>query len=222
MTGNAKGRPSHGNDGDAAALRSVAAGDEHRSGNRAAYWTRRIARSQHALRVLFAASFAETIIVPIPIELVLIPFMAMNRDRLWRTATVVTAGCLAASFVGYAIGYAFFDTVGNDMVAAFGWSEALDRFRSLFDRHGFWAIIAVGVIPIPFQIAMLAAGAAGYPIAMFALAALIARGIRYYGLALLVHAVGDRAEALWRTNRRTAIAIGAAILLAVFAASLLL
>lgn len=176
--------------------------------SRTARWTRRIGRSRHALWALFWASFAETIIVPIPIELVLIPFMIANRHRLWATAAVVTAGCLCAALVGYGFGYLLFDTLGQDVIAAFGWSGQLDEFRSLFDQYGFWAIVAVGVIPIPFQVAMLAAGAAGYSILLFVVAATIARGIRYFGLALLVRTFGARAEQLWR-DHKTMVAIGA-------------
>jgi membrane protein YqaA with SNARE-associated domain len=167
--------------------------------------------------VLFWASFAETIIVPIPIELVLIPFMITNRHRLWRTAAVVTAGCLLASMVGYGIGYLFFDSAGRAVIEHFGWSAELDHFRSLFDQYGFWAIIAVGVIPIPFQIAMLAAGAAGYSIILFIVAATIARGIRYFGLALLVCLYGRHAEDYWKRHRARASVVATAAVLSLFA-----
>ena len=39
-----------------------------------------------------------------------------------------------------------------------------------------------------------------YPIALFVLAALIARGIRYYGLAWLVLRYGPKVERLWRRH----------------------
>ena len=57
---------------------------------------------------MFWASFAETIIVPIPIEVVLIPFMMARKHQIWWIAAVVTTGCLLASLVGYGIGYFFF------------------------------------------------------------------------------------------------------------------
>lgn len=188
------------------------------SRSRVSRWASRINRSDRALWVLFWASAAETIIVPIPIELVLIPFMVTNRERLWRTAAMVTAGCLAASAAGYGIGYLFFDTVGREAIQQFGWSTQMEEFRSLFNEYGFWAIVAVGVIPIPFQTAMLAAGAAGYSILLFMLAAAIARGIRYFGLALLVHLVGDRAEAFWKRHKTTASLTATALTAAVAAA----
>jgi len=72
------------------------------------------------------------------------------------------------------------------------------------------AILLVGVTPIPFQAATLGAGGAGYPIPLFVLATLVARGIRYYGLALLVRLLGDRAQTVWE---RHATRIGVGILL---------
>lgn len=177
-------------------------------------WLGRLSRTKSDLPLWFSASFAETIIVPIPIELVLLPYMAMNRDRLWRTALIVTIGCLAASLVGYGIGLLFFETAGRWIIDAMGWGDAMQRFRDLFNEYGFLSIVAVGVIPIPFQVAMLAAGAAGYPILLFALAATIARGLRYLGLAVLVYWLGDSAEALFKRHQRSS----AIILTVLFAA----
>lgn len=180
----------------------------------------RLRRSRHAMWLLFAGSFAETIIVPIPIELVLVPYMAINRAMIWRAATVVLAGCLTAALAGYALGYLFFETAGQWAIDTFGWADAYSRFSAMFDDYGFLAILAVGIIPIPFQIAMLTAGAAGYSIVLFLLAAIIARGVRYYGLALIVHAFGERLYRQWRDNRRRVLVIAAAIALVVVIASL--
>jgi membrane protein YqaA with SNARE-associated domain len=193
---------------------------EEATASRVTVWTRRLNRSDNALWVLFWASVAETIIVPIPIELVLIPFMITNRHRLWTTAAMVTAGCLLASLIGYGVGYLFFDTIGRDIIGYFEWSDQLDQFRSLFTQYGFWAIVAVGVIPIPFQIAMLAAGAAGYSIILFVVAATIARGFRYFGLALLVYFFGKRAEELWRRHKTNATLLAGAAIIIVAAATL--
>ncbi|MDX5401004.1 MAG: hypothetical protein LPK02_01365, partial [Rhodobacterales bacterium] len=139
-------------------------------------WLERLSRSRRAMWVLFAASFAETLVVPIPIELILIPFMAANRARVWVIAGVVTLGCLLASLVGYAVGLLLFETLGLRVIDAMGWTEGMQRFRVIFEDYGFWAIVAVGILPIPFQVALLGAGAAAYPIGWFLLAALIARG----------------------------------------------
>jgi membrane protein YqaA with SNARE-associated domain len=169
--------------------------------NTAEGWLDRLKNSRHAYTILFFGSFAETLIVPIPIELILLPYMAMNRDRIWRAAAVVLAGCLCAAMVGYGLGYLFFETAGQWALKTFGWQDSYDEFKATFDSHGFWAVFAVGLTPVPFQIGMLAAGATGYNIALFLLAASIARGIRYFGLAALVYFLGERAVEAWRHNR---------------------
>jgi membrane protein YqaA with SNARE-associated domain len=160
---------------------------------------RAVRRTEHADWLLMGASFAETIIVPIPMELVLVPHMIRWPGRKWWTATVVLMGCLAATLLGYAIGAIFMDSIGQWAIERFGWAQDFDEFRQWFQTYGFVAIVMVGVVPIPFQVAMLTAGSTGYPFLLFVLAALVARGVRYYGLAALVHAFGERATALWRS-----------------------
>lgn len=185
-------------------------------------WLERLSRSKRAFWVLFGASFAETLVVPIPIEVILIPFMAANRRRVWAVAGVVTLGCLLASLVGYAVGLLLFETLGLWMIEAMGWTEGMERFRVLFEDYGFWAIVAIGVLPIPFQVALLGAGAADYPIVWFLLAAAIARGSRYFGLALLVHLFGERAGDLWRRHKGRALLIGGGLALCALAAMVVL
>ncbi len=199
-----------------------AAGDKPATSKRVARWLGRLSQSKKALWVLFWASFAETLVVPIPIEVILIPFMATNRHRIWLIAGVVTLGCLAAAVIGYGIGFFFFDTLGRGLIDAMGWTAGMDQFRALFAEWGFWAVIAVGIIPIPFQVGMLAAGAAGYPIVWFVVAAGIARGLRYFGLAALVWAVGDKAETFWHDHKTSAAIVATVVVAAVIGAMVFL
>jgi membrane protein YqaA with SNARE-associated domain len=152
------------------------------------------------LWLLALFSFLETLIVPVPIELVLIPLMALNRQRIWRIATVTTAGCLAASLLGYGVGMVLYQSVGTWFIDTMGMQSAYQAYQGFFDQYGFIAILTLGILPIPFQVAMITAGLSGYPIALFVLAALIARGIRYYGLAWLVKRFGPEVERMWRRH----------------------
>ncbi len=185
--------------------------------DRVGRWLARLNRSEHVMWLLFGLSFLETIILPIPIEFVLIPFMLTNRERLWKTATYVTGGCLAASLLGYGTGYFLFETAGEWIINHMGWQQGFEQFKTLFHQHGFFAIMMVGIVPIPFQTAMLAAGAAGYPLWKFVIAATLARGIRYFGLAWLVYAFGEKAERLWECHRLSAALALALIVVAIWA-----
>jgi membrane protein YqaA with SNARE-associated domain len=167
---------------------------------RASRWLDRLRNSPHGLWLLGAMSFLETIIVPIPIEVVLIPYMLVNRARIWIIASVTMAGCLVGALVGYGIGVVAFESVGQWFIASFGHDASFESVRAYFYQYGFIAIIVIGVLPIPFQLAMLLAGITGYSLPLFVLATVLARGVRYYGLAWLVCRFGDRAIAVFRQH----------------------
>ncbi|GHC21468.1 hypothetical protein GCM10010082_11460 [Kushneria pakistanensis] len=156
-----------------------------------------------AVWLLFVASVLETLIVPIPIETVLIPWMVLRPERRWWLALIALAGNLMAGAIGYGLGAWAMGHFGDQLISLFGGQQAFNDFDQRFSDNGFLAVLSIGVIPIPFQIAMLVAGSTGYSFLLFMLAAMLARGARYFGLALLVHFFGDRARRLWQRNERT-------------------
>lgn len=160
-------------------------------------WLDRLDRSRHALWLLFAASMLETLLIPIPIEVILIPWMLCHPERKWTIAGVALAGNLAAATLGYYFGVFAMDQWGDTLINFFGSQEAYEDFQTRFNENGFVSVVTIGIVPIPFQIAMLVAGANGYPVLLFLLAAIIGRGVRYFGLALLVTIAGDAAMKLW-------------------------
>ena len=173
----------------------------------------RLNASPYRMLYMGIASFLETILVPIAIELVVVPFMLANRHRIWAIATVTLLGCLVGAALGYGVGLAFFDSVGLRIIDAMGQQAAYAGFVDQFTENGFWAILIVGITPIPFPIAMLAAGAAGYPFLLFILACAIARGVRYFGLAGLV-LIGGPSVLAW-LQKGQAVAKVAGVCLAV-------
>ncbi|MCS2609294.1 YqaA family protein [Halomonas dongshanensis] len=178
-------------------------------------WFERLNGSNHMYWLLGTLSFLETIILPIPLELILIPLMAANRSRLWMLATVTTVGCLLASIVGYGVGMLLFESIGRWFIGFMGIESSFASFQSFFDTYGFAAILALGTLPIPFQIAMITAGLSGYPLLLFVLATLIARGIRYFGIALLVYSLGHRVEQLWKRHALATSIVGGIAIVAV-------
>ena len=161
-------------------------------------WIRRAMASGYLLPVLFVASLLEAIIVPIPLELILIPLLLLQPERRWLLASVALAGCLCGALLGYWFGGWLFDSLGQGLLTALGAQDAFTDFKRTLTEQGFMAIVVVGVTPVPFQVAMLAAGATGYPIMMFMLATAVARGIRYFGLAVLVLLFGEQAMGLFK------------------------
>ena len=181
---------------------------------RAGRWIEKLNRSRHPLWIIGILSFLETIIIPVPIEVILVPMMASNRKRIWLIATIAFGGCLAAAVLGYGVGMLLYESLGRWFLEAMAYQEAYEAFRSFFQRQGFVAIVIVGIVPIPFQVAMITAGLAGYPFYLFVLAAGIARSIRYFGLAWLVARFGRRAKHLWQRHA-LATSLGAGAVVAV-------
>lgn len=170
--------------------------------------------SKHVVAGTVVASFAESTVVPIPLEAVLIPAMQANRQRLWLLAGAALAGCVLGALLGYVIGYWLFGMIGEQLI---GWLGDEQQYQSAVEqirRNGFWFVLSVGIIPVPFQIAMLAAGAVKYSLFGYLAATFISRGIRYYGLALLVWKFGNRTQALMERHRRSSVAVITAIVIA--------
>ncbi len=163
---------------------------------------------------ILLVSFLESTVVPIPIEFALIPLMAAARDRLWWIATVALAGTILGAVAGYGLGYFFWDLFGQSLAERFGILQEIQHYSEELRANGFPLLVSAGVTPIPYKIVSVSAGIAGYNFLLFLLATAIARGVRYWGLALLVHFFGRRAGEIIKRHKTSAVVI-TSILMAV-------
>ncbi|MGM0584919.1 MAG: YqaA family protein [Pseudomonadota bacterium] len=171
---------------------------------------------------MFAASFLESTILPIPLETVAAPLMAAHPRRAAAVATTILLGCLAGALVFYLAARAAFDPVVAPALAWLGLQESFETMRGRLDREGlFWAVFLISLTPAPFQLATLGAGAAGGSVWVFLAAVGTSRAIRYYGLALLAARFGPGiTRALGGPGR--VLIWGAAALLGLYLAAALL
>ena len=166
--------------------------------------TQKMVDSKHILKGITIASFLESTIVPIPLEAVMIPLMQARRDKLWWIALMATLGCIVGALFGYALGYFLFDLLGDQLIELFSNQQQFQNVEQKMQAQGFWFVLTLGIAPIPFQIAMLAAGATHYSIGLLLLATAIARSIRYFGLAAVVYFAGNSAERIIRQHKTKA------------------
>lgn len=160
-----------------------------------------ITQGRTRLSALFTLSAAECTFLPVPLELFLFPIMQYDRGRAWRIAITVTAGALAGAMTMYFGAEWLMNNWGNRLIAWFGGTSEQLAFEAFFAQNGFWALMAAGIFPIPFQLAILSAGATGYSLTLFALATVLSRGFRYFGIAALVLAFGDQAIDQFKRNK---------------------
>lgn len=162
--------------------------------------------SKQILWGVFFASIAETTVVPIPIEVVLIPIMLANCDKLWRISASALAGCLVGASIGYFIGMGAYEGIGQPVIEMMGMETEFEEYRARIEENGFWYVLVIAVTPVPFQIAYLGAGVVQMPFLSFLAAVILGRGARYFGLGLLVYILG-RAAGPWLERNKYRLAL---------------
>jgi membrane protein YqaA with SNARE-associated domain len=155
-------------------------------------WLHRVVQARYAQLALFGFAFLEATALPIPIEAVMVPFMQMRRDIIWRIALIALAGFLASALLGYLVGSLLYEAVGARVLAWMGWTEQFEAVQTMLAADGFWAMLAIGLTPLPTQALMIGAGSIGVPFEQFVAAVIVARSLRYFGVAMLVWLYGDR------------------------------
>lgn len=153
------------------------------------------ARHPHAERVLGALSFAESSFFPIPPDVMLAPMCLADRTKAWRYAAITTVTSLLGGIAGYAIGYFLFEAIEPWLRETDYWNAYLTG-KDWFDRYGVWAVFVAGFSPIPYKIFTIAAGVAVLNFPGFVIASFVGRGARFFLVAGLIVAGGDRMEAL--------------------------
>ena len=154
-------------------------------------WMMRVAAHEKAPHALFAISFVESSVFPIPPDVMLIPMILADRAKAWIYATICLIGSVLGGLLGYAIGYYFFGYIGEPILNLYGYAQSYESTRVLFDTWGPWILIAKGWTPFPYKVLTIAAGVFKMSIVAFVLASLVARGMRFYLVAALLYWFGE-------------------------------
>ena len=159
-------------------------------------WCIRAAEKPYATWLMGVISFLESSVFPIPPDTMLIPMSLARPDRAWFYAHVCTVTSVAGGVLGYAVGALLYDSVGHWLIQLYGYGDKVDAFRAAYAQWGAWIILLKGLTPIPYKIVTITSGFAGYNFWMFVGLSFIARGIRFYLLAFLLHRYGPQARAI--------------------------
>ena len=153
-------------------------------------WTMRLGASRHAVWALAFVAFIESSVFPIPPDVLLIPMILAARERAWRLAAVCTIASVVGGFAGYAIGAGLYATVGEPILAFYGYAEAFGRFTLRYNEWGAWIVAFFGVTPFPYKVITIASGVAHLDPAVFGIASLLSRGLRFFLVAALLWKFG--------------------------------
>jgi membrane protein YqaA with SNARE-associated domain len=175
-------------------------------------WCVAAADKPYALWVLGAVSFAESSFFPVPPDIMLLPMSLARPKRAWFFAAWCTATSVAGGVVGYAIGALLYDSLGQWLINLYGLGGKVEAFRASYAEWGAWIIIGKGLTPIPYKLVTITSGFAGYNIGLFVLCSIIARGGRFFAVAILLNRYGDTIRAEIEKRLGLWVALGAGVL----------
>lgn len=150
-----------------------------------------LASRRNAMYFLFAVAFIESSFFPIPPDVMLIPMVLAAPAKAWRIAGIATAASVLGGAFGYAIGVFFFDLIARPILTFYGYMQQFDVFKDYYHEWGAWIVFGAGITPFPYKVITIASGVVHLDFAVFMLASVVARGMRFYLVAWLLKKYGE-------------------------------
>ncbi len=157
-------------------------------------WTLLKSRHPRAPWFLSFISFAESSFFPIPPDVILIPMIIGKRINAFFYAFICTVSSVLGGILGYGIGFFFFNSLGILIVNYYGFQDQFNNFENYYQNYGLLIVLGAGFTPFPFKFITIASGFFGFNIFLFIIASFIARGLRFYLLAVLLKVFGGIIE----------------------------
>lgn len=147
---------------------------------------------------LFWAALADSSFVPLlqAVDVMVVAQSVVAPRQAYLAALMATAGstlgCLAA-YLAARLG-------GRRLVERHVSAVRRERLRESFVKHGAWSLIVptMAPLPLPMRLFVIGAGVFRMRVVSFASAILLARTVRYFGLAFIAVTFGERAILFFR------------------------
>ena len=150
-----------------------------------------LASRRNAMYFLFAVAFIESSFFPIPPDVMLIPMVLAAPTKAWRIAGIATIASVLGGAFGYAIGVFFFDLIARPILTFYGYMHQFDVFKDYYHEWGAWIVFGAGITPFSYKVITIASGVVHLDFAVFMLASVVARGMRFYLVAWLLKKYGE-------------------------------
>ena len=154
-------------------------------------WMGSKAHSPHAFIWLGVLFFLESSCFFIPADPLLIVFCVEHRHKALFYGFFATIFSVLGGIFGYFIGAVLWKTVGTTIVKYLISEITFATLVKKYEKYQTLAVLIGGLTPIPYKAITLSAGFCKLPILPFIGYSLIARGIRFIGLAWLIHKWGE-------------------------------
>lgn len=163
-------------------------------------WFVRNAETKKAKWVLALVAYTESIFFPIPPDFFLMAILASNGARRWAYYSFITSvASVLGGITSYAIGYLFFDTLGEKIIAFYDLQEDFLRVQQLFQDNAFLSVFVSSFTPLPDKVFNLVAGLFKIKLLTFVIAYILGRSLRFFAVGFAMKLFGHRvARAVYR------------------------
>ena len=163
-------------------------------------WVIAFADSPHGGWALAIISFADSIFLPMPPDVLLAP-LTLGAPRKWfRFSMSCTIASVFGGIVGYLIGMLLWAAIGEWAYANLAFlgltEENFIIFKNWYDRYDFWIVFIAGFTPLPYQVCTISAGVARISLPGFLIASTVSRAARFFLVAGLIGWQGERIRPL--------------------------
>ncbi|WP_426358270.1 YqaA family protein [Pseudocolwellia sp. HL-MZ19] len=149
-------------------------------------WTLKWAKHKFAPYILAVLSFTESVIFPIPPDVLLAPMVLSKPEKAWRFASLTTIASVLGGVCGYILGYLMFEPWIQPIITDLGYQHRFDQVMAWFSQYGIWVVFLAGFSPVPYKLFTVSAGLLQMAFIPFLIASAIGRGMRFFLVAGLI------------------------------------
>ncbi len=155
-------------------------------------WVDNKAHGKVAKIWLIIFSFTEASFFIIPPDVFLLAILIKNGVRWIYYSFITTVASVVGGLFGYAIGFFFFDLIGEFIIDTYHLQSQMLAVSNMFSQNAFWTIFISAFTPIPFKVFTISAGFFKINFWVFLGASLIGRGMRFFVVGYIVKLFGRR------------------------------
>jgi len=159
-------------------------------------WTLHWSKTRYAELALFIISFAESSFFPIPPDILLLTIIISKPKKYIRLFLIATLGSIMGAVLGYYIGFALFELIGEPIVELYHLQDEISSIGKAFSNNATFTVLLSSFTPIPYEVISISAGLFKINLLQLIVLSLLGRGARFFLVSYLVHKFGPKIKEL--------------------------
>lgn len=138
--------------------------------------------------------FLESCVLPLPPDPFFILYALKTPKKVWSMALKCTTVSTLGGCLMYGVGFWFYEHYASFFMEMCGGEANFSKVRNFMDHWGGWALLAKSFTPVPYKLMALISGITHFSFGVFAATSLMARAVRFFGVAFFVHRYHHHAQ----------------------------